>query len=116
MDNDTYREAEVVNGWAENKKWVLTELDRLNRKAESIDSKLNDIKAIHLPEVKEEIRNHVISSMKEISAKIEEIQEKHIVAIREDIVVLKLKSGLWGGLAGIVTALSALIVSGKLFS
>ena len=69
------------NGWSEWSKYVLQELKRLNDCYESLNKKMDEIcKGV----------------------------EKKIQKNREDIIVLKLKAGLWGLLGGAIPIVIAL--------
>jgi hypothetical protein len=72
---------ESQNGWNEYQRLVLAELERHNTRLETIDEKISAV------------RVDLVKLQVELAA---------------EIATLKVKSGLWGALAGILTVLIAL--------
>jgi hypothetical protein len=72
---------ESHSGWSEYQQLVLSELKRHNDQLESIDDKITELRG-------------------ELS--------KFQIQIAAEVAMLKVKSGLWGGLAGVITVLLAL--------
>ena len=76
---------EHTNGWNEWSRFVLKELERLNDRYERLDDKLDS----------------------KITMLSEELTKKYHKS-SNDITMLKVKAGVWGALAGVIPALSAL--------
>jgi len=69
------------NGWGEYAKYVLKELERLNKSLDDLEQRLIDI------------------------------QTKDLAKIRTEIAMLKVKSGLWGAVAGMVPVIIVLLIN-----
>ena len=83
------------NGWTEYRRLVLSELKRLN---DSMDQR---VQGLH-------------DSMVDRFAHIDQLcesQAREMAALKVDIARLQVKSGVWGGLAGIMSAIGTVLVA-----
>jgi hypothetical protein len=69
------------NGWSEWSKHVLAELERFNGELQTLNEKIEDLKS-------------------------EELRKVYI-----EIATLKVKSSVWGGVAGLIAALIVLVLA-----
>lgn len=81
------------NGWIEYRRLVLSELKRLERKIgdESVS-----------------MREAVTATEGKLLSKLTDLQRAH-TATREDVIALKVKSGVWGFAAGLIPAIGVLL-------
>lgn len=84
------------NGWSEYQKLVLAELTRHNNVLENLAQEIGDLKVeLALFDKHHERLTHI-----EVEQKVQDVK----------IATLEVKAGLWGGLAGLMTALAAALV------
>jgi hypothetical protein len=76
--------------WFEYRRLVLTELDRLHDGQSALSVKIDTLRL-------------------DMQTRLSLIREEDISKVRVDVAMLKIKSGLWGGLAGLIPAILALL-------
>jgi len=82
------------NGWNEYQKLILSELKRLNTLYDKLCEEIKDMG-------------------KDYDSKLDRMsrdKDEKIVELKVEISALKVKSGLWGSLAGLVSALAVLLL------
>ena len=79
-DNEQFDRRTSDRSWSEYRRLILAELERLN------------------------------TLISDTGRKIEETRSTDIAQLRIEIAMLKVKSGMWGALGGLVTGLTALIM------
>ena len=115
-------------GWYEWVKIVVSNVGQLNDELKSLEKELK--KSISNLEIELKTQDNKIDDIKisleeikRITDKIDNLKEKtkdlekslsnfisNISTIKEDIVSLKVKDGIWGGLSGLLSALAAAII------
>jgi hypothetical protein len=78
------------NGWAEYKKLVIFQYEMLMEKTEKLDKEIVEVEKRVLIELK--------------------ILEKMVDGIKDQVIVLKTKAGIWGGVAGFVIGIIIQII------
>jgi len=84
---------EVVGGWDEYRRLVISELERLHASQAETNTKLDEIRG-------------------DFSRAIGALKDEQIAKIWSEIAVLKFKSGLWGAVSG---AIPGFIIAGVVF-
>lgn len=79
--NPARRYSQVDDGWNEYKRLILSELERISDSLSDIDEKMD---------------NKIINE---------------VAKLQVEIAMLKVKSGIWGALAGVIAAISILLLS-----